>query len=243
MDHLLSKEDSNTSIRRRRRGPLGGHASRARLTSAPSLPPEGSPPAPPRGSRVSQTRPCHSLSTSDRDGHAPDVARPGPAGAGGASGCLFLFLGGVSAGAGCGARQPDGLPRPLASGQVGAEWVRLGGDPGRGRSSALLASLTIRLLVTQASRIESLRGSGKSNQSLSERAARRRPSLSRGGSRRPAVEEWAARRVARRRGPRHRREVCTTSSRSPSLRAALGPRLGVAVGSAWSSPQGHGVDA
>ena len=50
-------------------------------------------------------------------------------------------------------------------------------------------------------------------------------------------------RVARRRGPRHRREVCIASGRSAPATGALGLRVGEAVGSAWSSPQGHGVDA
>ena len=135
--------------------------------------------------------------------------------------------------AGCGAGRPGGLPRPLASGQVGAGRVRSGGDPGRDASSALdrvfdnpvvgHASISnSRVCVVVAS-----------NQSLYERAGRRRASLSRGGRVDPQSRNGRPARVARRRGPRHRREVCigvepvrsaTRGLRAPGRR---GGRVGV----------------
>ncbi len=128
-----------------------------------------------------------------------DVARPGSPGA---VRCGVWWDGFPLLGAGRGsfaAASPPGQ-RP-GGGREGPDR----GRPRAGPSSALAASLTIRLLVTQASRFESLRGSGNINLSTNARGDDG-PSC-RGRGRVPRSRRWVARNVARRRGPRHRREV------------------------------------
>ena len=213
MDHLLSKDDSKP-----RSAPGGGD-------------PSGSRPSDRRDRR--RHRPCRfaggrrRLPTEVRpasraasltlfrftcDRPVRDVARPGLLRGGPR---LRLCLGEVSASTLGAGRGSLGLLRPLVSGQVGAARVRRGGDPGRDHSSALIASLTIRSSVTQASRNESLRGSGK-YQSLSERAGRCRSVLSREGPRRTAIEigQPATSDDVAGCGNGHRREVCAASCRS-----------------------------
>ena len=158
MDHLLSKDDSKP-----RSAPGGGDPSgsrprdtRDRRRHRPShlaggrrrLPTEVRPAS--RAARLTRFR-----FTCDR--WEPDVSRPDVSGRETDPGPPFGEVSASTLGAG---RGSFGLLRPLVSGQVGAARVRRGGDPGRDHSSALIASLTIRSSVTQASRNESLRGSG-----------------------------------------------------------------------------------
>jgi hypothetical protein len=107
----------------------------------------------------------------------------------------------------CGAGQRLSLPRPLVSGQVGAEE-----GPGRGkpRAGSVVgpdrvfdnpvvghASISNSRVCVVVARTISLRTRGETSGLPVE--GRNRVD--------PQSKEWAARNVARRRGPRHRREV------------------------------------
>jgi len=116
---------------------------------------------------ASQAEHFHSASrlTSDRR-LAPDVARPGTTRGGGRF-RAFVLRSPRLLGAGRGS--PCGCLAPWSAARRGPGRVWSGGDPGRDLSSASLASLTIRSSVTQASRDESLRGSGNINLSQNAR--------------------------------------------------------------------------
>ena len=165
---------------------------------------------------------------------------PRNSGAGDGSGSLFRSIEVSVLPAGCGAGQPRWLPRPLVSGQVGA-----GKGPARGKPRAGSVVGPPRVFDNPVVGHASISNSRvcvvvASNQSLYERAGRRRALLSREGTRRPAVEEWAARTVARRRGPRHRREVCIASRRSLRRPGPSGPGSARRSGRRGQAPKGTG---
>ena len=177
MDHLLSKDDSNTSIRppssrrdRRRHRP-------SRRRAAAGSPPRFLGPA-------SQTRPSTPTSrlTSDRTGRRP----PRPSRGGDGSGSCFGRLRQVSApalGAGRGSR--DGCLAPWSAARWGPGKVRSGGSPGgiRRRPRALFDNPVVghasisnaRVCVVVAISI-SLRTRGETA-SLPSREATRRPAV------------------------------------------------------------------
>ena len=214
----------------------------ARSTSAPSLPPGGPAAGSPRGSSASQTRPFHSRSH-QRPRLAPDVARPGAPGAGDGSGRRFgrsrspprrWVRGGAAAMAASppgqrpgGGREGPVRGRPRAGSVVGPR--RVFDNPVVGHAS--ISNSRVCVVVARINLSTNARGDVG-------------PSLSREGTRRPAVEGMGgphASHDAAGRGTDGR--FALASRRSTSATGALGLRVGEAVGSAWSSPQGHGVDA
>ena len=160
---------------------------------------------PPEVPRPSQTRPPtrDSLASPairlDRTSPAPDP------GAGDASGVSVSM--GLRPPAGCGAGQLVGCLAPWSAARWGPGRVRSGDSPGRDPSSAPIASLTIRSSVTQASRTSRVCVVVASDQSLYELRGGRRAVPVEGRDASTRSRRWAARRVARRRGPRHRREA------------------------------------
>ena len=145
--------------------------------------------------------------------------------------------------AGCGAGQPRRLPRPLVSGQVGAGKGPVRGKPRAGPvvgprrvfDNPVVGHASIsnsRVCVVVAISI-SLRTRGETSALPVEGGDASPRSRGMGG---PHASHDAAGR-----GTDGRLDHRVAPVRSAA--GALGPRVGEAVGSAWSSPQGHGVDA
>ena len=197
---------------------------------------EGSPPAPHRGSRVSQAE-HRPLPPHQRP--QPAVRRP-PRTSGAVRCGVWFYVRSLHPCWVWGGAASSGLPRPLASGQEGAGRVRTGGNLGRDPSSALDASLTIRSLVTQASRFESLRGSGNINLSTNARGDVGR-SLSRGPDASNRSRNWS--------GP-HRRTTSRAAAQTGGLhcvesvhsatRALRGPGRRRRSGRRGQAPKGTG---